>query len=114
MPTTDTTLGMMAYTAVYASLPDARASLRFDRRTVVACLCGTIGAARVFTENGTANDSTIEAHLPVSTVPDGALALGQLVEFSTDGTNWKTYRVTARNETAGLIGVTLGDKDGGI
>ena len=114
MPSADTTLGMIVYNAAHAALPDVRAFLRFDRKTVVACVCGGIGASRAFTEQGTANDSSIEAHLPTSTVPKGGLALGERVEFSKDGTAWNTYLVTGRNENGGLVGIVLGDINGGL
>lgn len=114
MPTPDTSLGKVVYDATYAAMPDLRAYVRIDRRTSVECVCASSGVSRVMTDQGLATEPAIEVRLPVSTIPDGALSLGSLFEFSRDGTEWDSYRVASRLDAAGLARVTLGDKDGGL
>lgn len=101
-------IGTTVFDAQYASLTEARASIRVGRDVVARCLCGSFSTMRTDTDQGAFEAVTASVKLKKSDWPKEGKIEGEKVDFCRAGdTEWRECRVAGVSETDGIYSLIL-------
>jgi len=101
-------IGSTVFEAQYASLAEARASIRVDRDIVARCLCGSFATSRTATDEGVYEALTASVKMKKADWPKAGKIEGEQVDFLRAGeTEWKPCRVVGVSETNGIYSLIL-------
>ncbi len=102
-------MGQVSLNAIYAAMPDARASLRIGgRSTIEKCVTAGLTFSRFDSDNGQVDSIQGNIRFVATDEPETRIAIGDVIEVTSASLpGWVKARVSGRHPIGGMVRLEL-------